>query len=88
MLKKLPKFLFARYEVPIILVQDSPPLGFKGEIVTMKPKRAKLEFLDKKLAVKYFPGRREYMFPEYDQNFIEEQKSKYSKRKLKERLEG
>ena len=58
---------FARYEIPVILLKDFNQLGKRGEIVNMKPKKAKLHFLDKSLGVKAFPGRRTVMFPEFDE---------------------
>ena len=50
MLKNI-TYKFAKYEIPIILLKDFVKLGQKGEIVMMKPKKARLHFIKKSIGV-------------------------------------
>ena len=70
MLAKKTRFLFAKYKIPIILLKDFEKLGLRGEIVEMKPKMARLYFLKKSLGAIAYPGRRVAMFPNFDEDLI------------------
>lgn len=66
MLKNI-TYRFAKYEIPIILLKDFVKLGQRGEIVMMKPKKARLHFLKKSIGVPDFPGRWSLIFPDFDE---------------------
>ncbi len=58
------------------MLKDLPGRGFRGEIVKVKPKFAKISLLRYHDAVPFFPGRREIMFPDFDQEEIQAKKDK------------
>lgn len=50
----------------VILLKDLPGWGFKGEIIKTKPKYATNHLFKSHLAIEFFPGRREILFPEFN----------------------
>ncbi len=60
------KRTFSNAMQKVILLKDLPGRGFRGEILKVKPKFAKISLLRYHDAVPFFPGRREIMFPDFD----------------------
>lgn len=70
------KRFFSQTFQKIILLKDISGWGYRGEVIQVKPKHAQLEFIRKLYGVYFYPGRRELMFPEYDQDEIDKKKEK------------
>ena len=79
------KRAFSNAMQKVILIWDLPGRGFRGEIIEVKPKFAKINLLRYHDAVSYFPGWREIMFPDFDQQEIE---AKKDQNKFQAILEG
>lgn len=55
----------------ILLVEDIPPIGYEGEIVSVKPGHAFNDLIRRRKAVFNFPGIRERLYPNISEDVIE-----------------
>lgn len=52
-------------------MEDIPPIGYEGEIVSVKPGHAFNDLIRRRKAVFNFPGIRERLYPNISEDLIE-----------------